>query len=60
LLVQKIEQTPKSNLIFNRYIEKNIYERIMLKLCPGKNFSTDQIKERLMELSILPIDFEKK
>lgn len=52
LLVQKIEQTPATKRIFNKYIEKNLYERIMLKLCPAKNISNEQIEERLTKLPI--------
>lgn len=50
LLAGTIEKTSQDSLIFNRYNERNIYERIMLKLCPAKNLSPDQINEILENL----------
>lgn len=52
LLAKKIEQTCDSDYIFEEYLERNIYERILLKLCPPANFNNVQIEERLMSLNI--------
>jgi hypothetical protein len=53
LLAQKIEQTSEDSVIFRDYVERNLYERIMLKLCRFVNLSEDEVEAKLRDLPIL-------